>query len=264
MKQHVQLLSYLSNLKNVTSFGYSPQSEKLEDYTQKKFIPDKVVSKKKVYRKEFDIYKIESLVNSKLSELFLSGVDINNISSCSRQLYYRNKQFPTILKDSKILSVRFYVGNELREFINSIYNINRNIIEIKNEYYSKKISVIIESDIESKEIKNIDYTDFYNKGCICAYILNSNYSYKISDVEIIYIFRKNEDKIITYSKKYSENIFKNFLKNFEEFKKEIQEEKIPKTEISKNQCESCLYETYCKKDSLKNILIEDKKPVFKF
>jgi hypothetical protein len=259
MTQTNQLLQYLYSLRSPLA-GRTIKTRSVEhevkEETQLTHAP-----KKSIYKQEFDIYKIESLVQSKLVDEFKdSSIDIDRLISCIRKLYYTSKGIEGVNKNSPYISVRFYIGNNLSEFINKIYKISD--ISFKS-ISSRVLNVLIETDIEEKNIKKIDFLDFYNQGLICSYILNKYYSYNIEDINCIFVI-KNLKKVLNFTKKYDENKCLEFFENSNKFKDIIDLESIPDTLNSNDgQCSLCTYETICRTQQLKNIL-NDNKSVFKF
>jgi CRISPR/Cas system-associated exonuclease Cas4 (RecB family) len=228
--------------------------------------------------KGFDLQKFESLMRAKLIDEFkrLQSYDkpyiwVSELVICIRKVYYTRQRYAINLNEQyrfAYLSLINHVGNSVHDFIESLYDFQETEKNVISEKYKVKGRVdgikegflIDIKTIDDKKFKNTYQISDYNQGLIYAYILNTEYGYKIHTITLVYVPR-NLKRVIPFDLPMDNNLAKSFLENSLLLQNSISENIVPDPIGATNdQCKYCPYKKYCEKDPTKMKLpfIKDK------
>lgn len=224
-----------------------------------------VPSKKKT-SKGFDVQKFEFLMRSKLIDEYkkLQSFDrpyisVGELCSCTRKCYYERKKYEVDVNELfrfSYLALLQEVGNFVHKFIQSIYGFTESEKTIISEKYKVKGRLDSIEDNILVEFKTVDASDFSNKyseqdyhqALIYVYILNTEYSYKIEGITIVYVLR-NFKKVVPFDLEVNEKLAKSFLERAPMLLSYIEKNEIAEPIGSTiEQCNYCLYKKFCEKD----------------
>jgi len=224
------------------------------------------VPPKKKTSKGFDVQKFEFLMRSKLIDEYKKlqsfdrpYVSVGELCSCIRKCYYERKKYEVDVNEIfrfSYLALLQEVGNFVHKFIQSIYGFTENEKSIISEKYKVKGRLDSIQDNFLIEFKTVDPEDFKNKysvqdyhQClIYVYILNTEYSYKIEDITIVYILR-NFKRVVPFDLKVNDKLAKSFLERAPVLLSCIEKGEVAEpTGSTIDQCEYCLYRKFCEKD----------------
>jgi len=215
----------------------------------------------------FDVEKFESLMRSKLIDDYKRlqsyerpYISVGELYTCTRQNYYARLKYPVDVREQfrfAYLYIIQQIGNEIHAIVQELYDFTETEKTIVSELYKVKgrIDGIRESNLY--EIKSIDPGKFQNEyikehfyqANIYAYILNSEYEYKLEKVTIVYILRDLK-RVIPFDLPINDSLAKSHLSRAPLLLKAISKrEVIDPIGATKEQCKYCLYKKYCKKDN---------------
>ncbi len=196
-------------------------------------------------------------------------ISVTELFNCLRKSYYVRKKYKIDVASQYNFSYLYMinkVGNTIHDLIQGLYDHT----EVEKTLISEKYKVKGRVDgIRSNfvlEYKTIDESKFqgkyipnhYNQGIIYAYILNSEYGYKIDTITIVYIIR-NLKRIIPFDLPTDDKKAINFLELAPTLIHCLKNDIIPEPVNSdKEQCHWCQYKKYCEDDSNKIIPQEEK------
>ena len=165
--------------------------------------------------------------------------------------------------------MEYEVGNKVHDLIQDLYDHTEVEKTIVSEKYKVKGRLDGIRDTFLLEYKTIDEKKFqgkyidghYHQCIIYAYILNSEYNYKINSITIVYIIR-NLKRIIPFDLPLNDELAISFLSRAPLLLNCVLEKRVPEPIGSdREQCRYCSYKNYCKKDE-SNIIppfMKDKK-----
>jgi len=243
----------------------------LEDSKIHSYVP-KGLKKKVKNSKGFNVSRFEDMLRKKLIEDYKKMqsyerpyISVGELYNCMRQNYYSRSRYAIDLEQQfKFAWLYFFqrVGDELHSIIQDVYDFHETEKTIVSEVYKTKgrLDGIREGFLY--EIKSVDPDKFeyeyqrehYFQGNIYAYILNSEYSYKIHTVTILYVFR-NLRTIVPFDLPIDDSLAISFLKRSPILKQALDRHVVPDP-IGSNisHCQWCLYKKYCEKDKCIDII----------
>lgn len=220
----------------------------------------------------FDVEKFEVLMRTKLIDEYKRlqsyerpYVSVSELYNCTRQNYYARLRYPIDVREKFRFAYLYLiqkVGNEIHSVIQDLYDFTEIEKTIVSEDYKVKgrIDGIRESYVY--DIKSIDPGKFKNEyikehfyqANIYAYILNSEYDYKIKKVTIIYVSR-NLKQIIPFDLPIDDSLAKSHLSRAPLLLKSISKrEVVDPIGATNEQCNYCLYKKFCQKDKCTEIV----------
>jgi len=224
----------------------------------------------------FVVKDFESLMRAKLIDQHKKMqsyerpyISVTELFNCLRKNYYSRKKYDIDISKEYNFSYLYMinkVGNTVHDLIQGLYDHTEVEKPIISEKYKVKGRVDGIRTNFVLEYKTIDESKFqgkyipnhYNQGIIYAYILNSEYGYKIDTITIVYIIR-NLKKIIPFDLPIDSKKAIEFLNLGPILINCLQNNIVPEPLNSdKEQCHWCQYKKYCEKDSNKINTIEDK------
>jgi len=202
-------------------------------------------------------------------------ISVTELFNCLRKNYYTRKKYKIDVVSQFNFSYLYMinkVGNTVHDLIQELYDHTEVEKPIISEKYKVKGRVDGIRNNFVLEYKTIDESKFqgkyilnhYNQGIIYAYILNSEYGYKIDTITIVYIIR-NLKRIIPFDLPIDDNKAIIFLEFAPTLIHCLENNIVPEPINSdKEQCHWCQYKKYCDKDLISNIQESPKenKPVF--
>ena len=214
----------------------------------------------------FDVQKFETMMRTrliddhkKLQSYDRPYISVTELCSCLRQAYYTRKRYSVNLSKkyqfSYLLMIQ-KVGNTIHEVVQELYDFTESEKTIVSEKYQVKgrIDWILDSFLY--EIKSIDVDKFknryikehYEQALIYAYVLNTEYDYKIKTITIVYILR-NLKHIIPFDVPVDNSIAESLLSRATLLKTSLDRTEVPDpVGATKEQCQWCLQRSYCEKD----------------
>jgi len=227
---------------------------------------------KKLPSKGFDVTQFESLMRSKLIEEQKTRqsyerpyISCSELYVCMRQNYYVRKRYQIDISAQYKFSYLYLiqkVGNVIHNIFQELYNFTEVEKTIVSEKYKVKGRIDGLKGRILYEIKSIDVEKFkgkyirehYIQSLIYAYILITEYDYKIDTITIIYVLR-NLKGVHVFDLDVDLEIAKEYLKRAPVLLAAIEANKVPDpVGANKEQCRYCAYKKYCKKDGSQKIL----------
>lgn len=241
---------------------------------------DVLQKQRNVPSRGFDVDKFESLMRSKLVDEHKRRqsyerpyISATELFKCLRQTYYARKDYKIDISrqfDFSYLYMINKVGNIVHEIIQELYDHT----EIEKTVISKKYGVKGRIDgirntivMEYKTIDESKFTgsyilDHYYQGLIYAYLLNSEYDYKIDTITIVYIMR-NLKRIIPFDLPIDDKKAIYFLNFASILKNHLKNNTVPDPINSdEEQCKWCSYKKYCNKENITRNPNKKNNPVF--
>jgi len=235
----------------------------------------------------FDVNKFESLMRAKLIDDHKKMqsyerpyISVTELFSCLRQKYYVRKKYEIDISKQYNFSYLYLinkVGDTVHNVIQELYDHTEVEKTLVSEKYKVKGRVDGIRDNFLLEYKTIDVDKFegkyipnhYFQGLIYAYLLNSEYGYKIDTITIVYIIR-NLKRIIPFDLPIDNQKAIDFLKIAPVLINCLKNDIVPDTINSdEEQCKWCQYKKYCdkeknhsKKHTYLNEELKVNKPVF--
>ena len=224
-----------------------------------------VPSKKKI-SKGFDVQKFEFLMRSKLIDEYKRiqsfdrpYISVTELCSCSRKSYYERKRYEVDINQMfrfSYLVLLQEVGNFVHKFVQSIYGFTESEKTVISEKYKVKGRLDSIQDNFLVEFKTVDSLDFkntysiehYHQSLIYAYILNTEYDYKIEGITIVYILRSFK-KVVPFDLEVDQKLAKSFLERAPVLLSCIEKGEVAEsTGATIEECNYCLYKKFCEKD----------------
>ena len=117
------------------------------------------------------------------------------------------------------------------------------------ESYLYELKSIDEDKLKGKHIE-----EHYHQGIIYAYILNTEYEYKIKKIVIVYFIR-NLKKVIPFDLSIDNSLAKSLLERAIILKSSLDKNEVPDPIGANNdQCHWCLFKSYCENDKCRQVL----------
>lgn len=218
---------------------------------------------------EFNVEKFKTLMRKKLitnyyriREYKRPYISVTEILSCLRKSYYERMKYTVNDSDlfnfPQLLLIQ-EVGNKVHDLVSENYDFDEVEKVLKSENFKLKGRVDAIKNSTIFEIKTVDPSEFkqiqkirendYNQGIVYGYILNNDYGYNISSLEVIYISRDLKNFIVLKS-----NIDVNTGKDIVDRSLELYEcLKLSKPPLSyydsnDNECKYCPFKKNCKSE----------------
>jgi len=220
----------------------------------------------------FNVSKFESLMRSRLIDGYkrLQGYDrpyisVGELYTCMRQNYYTRLHYPIDIKEQFRFAYLYLIqkiGNEIHNVIQELYDFTETEKTVVSEKYKVKGRIDGIRDIYLYEIKSYDIAKFENKyeqdhylqANIYAYILNSEYGYKIKKVVLIYVMRDLKT-IVPFDLPVDDALAKSLLKRAPLLHAALEKrETIDPLGATMNHCKYCAYPKVCKNDKCVDII----------
>jgi CRISPR/Cas system-associated exonuclease Cas4 (RecB family) len=217
----------------------------------------------------FVVNNFESLMRAKLIDNHKKMqsynrpyISVTELFNCLRKTYYVRKKYEIDISKEYNFSYLYMinkVGNTVHDLIQELYDHTEVEKTLISEKYKVKGRVDGIRDNFLIEYKTIDDSKFkgeyllahYLQGLIYAYLLNSEYNYKIDTITIVYIIR-NLKRIIPFDLPLDDKTAIKYLSYGPMLIDCLKNDIVPDTINSdKEQCHWCQYKKYCKKDSAK-------------
>lgn len=222
----------------------------------------------KIYSVGFDTNRFKELARQKLIDEFVSKqkyekiyTSVTDLLGCIRQNYYSRLKYKVKIENYfnfPYLQLYADVGISIHNYIQNIYDFS----ETERDIISEKYKVKGRADgIKTRflyEIKGIDSKDFngtykethFIQANIYAYLLNTEASYNISTITLIYVFRDNlRAGPIPIDIPVNDELALEYLKRSLILDEALREKKLPeKIGSSKETCRFCMYKEYCKEN----------------
>ena len=226
----------------------------------------------------FDVISFENRMRQKLIEEYKKTqtyerpyISVTEICSCIRANFYNRMKYQVDLKKKFRFSYLYLiqrVGNKIHDIVQDLYNFNETEKTIVSEIFKVKgrVDGIRESylyelkSIDEDKFKGKHITEHYHQGIIYAYILNTEYEYKIKKIVIVY-FMRSLKKVVPFDLPLDDSLAKSLLERAIVLKSSINKNEVPDPiGATKEQCQWCLFKTYCEKDKCRNVLQPWKEP----
>ena len=220
----------------------------------------------------FDVISFENRMRQKLIDEYKKVqtyqrpyISVTEICSCIRSNFYNRLKYQVDLKKKFRFSYLYLiqrVGNEIHNVVQDLYNFNEIEKTVVSEYYKVKGRLDGIQGSYLYELKSIDEDKFkgnyieghYHQGIIYAYILNTEYGYKIKKIVIVY-FMRSLKKVIPFDLPLDDSLAKSLLERAITLKSSIDKNEVPDPiGANDDQCQWCLFKTYCEKDKCTNVL----------
>jgi CRISPR/Cas system-associated exonuclease Cas4 (RecB family) len=220
----------------------------------------------------FNVKRFEAMMRAKLIEEHKKVqsyerpyISVTELLGCIRQAFYVRSRFPvnlTKMYKYPYLYLMQRIGNKIHEVIQELYDFEETEKTVVSERFKVKGRVDGIRENYIIEIKSIDAKKFQNKyqpehflqAIIYAYILNTEYDYKIKTITIVYITRDLK-RIVAFDLQYDEKLAESILSRAPILKSSLQKSQVPDPFGSTNDhCKYCLFKEQCKKDKGTEIL----------
>lgn len=214
----------------------------------------------------FDVNKFQSMMRAKLIEEYKKMqsyerpyISVTELCSCTRKCYYTRKKYPVNMKKLYSFSYLYMIqkiGNVIHDIIQELYNFSETEKTVLSERFKVKGRVDGIRDTFLCEIKSIDVDKFKNthvkehylQAVIYAYLLNTEYSYDIKTITIIYVMR-NLKKIVPIDLPINNKLAESLLSKAPILKSALETNQVPDPfGATKEMCKWCLYRKQCSQD----------------
>lgn len=215
----------------------------------------------------FDVKKFESLMRERLIEGYKKAssyerpnITVLELFSCMRKSYYYRMKYSVDVKEIfkfAYLDIINEVANSIHDYIQEVYGFPEVQKTIVSQKYKVKGRIDAYKDGFVYEIKTLEedkffgnyYPEHYHQGLVYAYILNTEYSYNVHTITIIYVMRSNVRKVYSFDIPVNDELAKSFLQRAPRLLSHISKKTVPESlAASKEQCDFCPYVKYCKED----------------
>lgn len=220
----------------------------------------------------FDVKRIEQMMHTRLVDDYKKRqsyerpyISCTELYTCLRKSYYVRKRYKIDLKKEFSFPYLYMiqkVGDLVHEIIQDLYNFDEVEKTIVSEPFKVKGRLDALGGNILYEIKTLDPSKFkgkyikehYFQGVIYAYILNSEYNYKIEKIVIVYFIRDFKS-IHTFDLEPDESLAKSFLQRALVLQDSLAKN-TPPDPIGAviNECKYCSYKTYCQKDKCDKVI----------
>jgi CRISPR/Cas system-associated exonuclease Cas4 (RecB family) len=273
------LLVYLKN-QNVT--GQKIEKSKEERILERRVLKDSksiieeigstgFVPEKEHSSKGFDVLKFENLMRTRLVDEFKKSqsyekpyISVSELYNCMRQNYYNRLRYPINVKDQFRFSYLYLiqrVGDTVHETVQDLYDFVEKEKSLVSEKYKVKGRADGIKDRFLYELKTIDAEKFknnyrendYYQGNIYAYILNTEYDYKINTITIVY-FLRNLKKVYPFDLPVNNSLAEMFLNRGVVLRESINRRTvIDPIGATNDHCQFCLFKKICQKDGYQEL-----------
>jgi len=286
--EYEKLLSYLdansskTPIKRKKEISFKDKKEAVKKSTKKlieesqihSYIPPSADPIFQQYNKSvgFDVIAFEKGMRQKLIEEYKKVqtyerpyISVTEICSCIRSNFYNRMKYKVDLKKKFRFSYLYLiqrVGNEIHNIVQDLYNFNETEKTIVSETFKVKgrVDGIRESylyelkSIDEDKLKGKHIKEHYHQGIIYAYILNTEYEYKIKKIIIVYFIR-NLKKVIPFDLPLDNSLAKSLLDRAIILKSSLNKNEVPDPIGATNdQCHWCLFKSYCENDKCRQVL----------
>lgn len=281
--QYEQLLDYLKTQtkpKKETPVNKVTKEKKPEKNDIKKLIEDSKIhsfipdDKFDIDSKSlgFSVKKFSSMMRAKLIEEHKKlqsyerpYISVTELCNCIRQCYYVRMRYPVNLNKQYRFPYLYLIqkiGNEIHTVIQDLYDFSETEKTVVSERFKVKgrIDGIRESflceikSIDVEKFKNTYIKEHYIQANIYAYILNTEYDYKIDTITIIYVLR-NLKRIVAYDLPIDKKLAESFLSRAPILKSSLESSQIPDPfGATTETCKYCLFKDNCKDDKPKELI----------
>jgi hypothetical protein len=220
----------------------------------------------------FSVLEFESIMRSKLIEQYKTQqsyerpyISVSELYSCLRQCYYARKRYQIDITSQFKFSYLYLiqkVGGMIDDIIQDLYHFSEVEKTIVSEKYKVKGRIDAIRGTNLYEIKSIDdgklknskfIIDHYYQGLLYAYILITEYDYKIDKITIIYVYRSLK-KIEAIDLDVDMRVARNLIERAPILLTSLENNIVPEPIGSTaDACKWCPYIHYCKKDGYKTI-----------
>jgi len=220
----------------------------------------------------FDVISFENRMRQKLIDEYKKSqtyerpyISVTEICSCIRSNFYNRMKYQIDLKKKFRFSYLYLiqrVGNEIHDVVQDLYNFNETEKTIVSEIFKVKgrVDGIQESylyelkTIDEEKLKGNYITEHYHQGIVYAYILNTEYEYKIKKIVIVY-FMRGLKKVVPFDLPLDDSLAKSLLQRAITLKSSINKNEVPDPiGATADGCHWCLFKTYCERDECNNVL----------
>ena len=287
--EYERLLRYLENEKSKTAIS-APTKTKEERKQEIKKEKTSVNTKKMLEEASIDDFKqiphthgnkgsdgfsvleFESMMRSKLIEEYKTSqsyerpyISCSELYNCLRQSYYARKRYQIDITSQFRFSYLYLiqkVGHVIHEIFQNLYNFSEVEKTVVSEKFKVKGRVDAIKSSHVYEIKSIDPGKFkgkfikqhYFQGLIYAYILITEYGYKIDKITIIYVLRDLKS-VRAFDLDVDLNLAEKFLQRAPILLTALESNKPPDPIGSAvESCRWCPYKEYCEKDKYERII----------
>jgi CRISPR/Cas system-associated exonuclease Cas4 (RecB family) len=243
----------------------------LEESKIHSYIPGETF-KKLPESKGFSIQKFETMMRSKLIEEHKKSqsyerpyISVSELTNCLRQCYYFRMRYPINLNKLYNFSYLFLmqkVGNKIHDVVQEIYGFSEIEKTIVSERFKVKgrVDGIQESflfeikSLDANKVVNTYIKEHYLQGLIYAFILNTEYEYKIETITIIYV-KRDLKTVIPFDLPVDYKLAESLLNRAPILKSALESHQIPDPfGAIKEHCQYCLFKEQCKNDNPTEIL----------
>ncbi len=186
---------------------------------------------------------------------------VGELLNCVRQNYYYRLKYQIDLdKNFNFVYLKLYgdVGTAIHKYTQDTYGFS----EVEKPIFSERYQVKGKADAIDEnilyELKTTEYfkfknkfeEDHYHQGNIYAYILNSEYGYKIRNVTIVYFFRDSLKRDpIGFDLPVNKDLAVSYLNRSPILMESIRTKVVPdKIGGLPDKCKYCMYQSYCEKE----------------
>ena len=231
--------------------------------------------------KGFDTKQFELLMRSKLIEEYKTRqsyerpyISVGELVNCMRQNFYIRKRYQVKISEQFKFSYLYLiqrVGNVIHDIFQELYNFTEVEKTVVSEKYKVKGRLDALKETTIYEIKTLDPTKFkgkytqshYIQCLIYAYILITEYDYKIENITLIYVLRDLKT-VRPFDLELNFDLAKEYLERAPKLLKALETNiVIDPIGATKESCKYCAYKKFCRKDEWQKIeppfLIKEKK-----
>lgn len=216
--------------------------------------------------KGFNVNKFQSLMRTKLVDEHKKMqtyerpyISVTELFSCLRQKYYSRMKYQIDVEKQYSFAYLYLinkVGNTVHDVIQSLYDhteVEKTIVserfKVKGRVDGIRDNFLLEyKTIDERKFKGKYLKNHYYQGLIYAYILNSEYNYKIDTITIVYVIRTLK-RIVPFDLPINDDRAIEFLKRSPILQSCLTQHNVPDPiGADRDQCQYCSYKDYCKKD----------------
>lgn len=220
----------------------------------------------------FSVLEFEQMMRSKLIEEYKTSqtyerpyISCSELYHCLRRSYYTRKRYQVNISSQFKFSYLYLIqkiGNTIHEIFQNLYNFSEVEKTVVSEKYKVKGRVDAIKGRHLYELKTIDSNKFkgkfikehYFQGLVYAYILITEYGYKINKITIIYILRDLKT-VRAFDLDVDMKMAQQFLERAPILLTALEVNEPPEVIGStKESCKWCPYKQYCEKDSYHKIV----------
>jgi len=282
--EYKKLLDYLESQKQRKSPVKEPLEKKIEksepiNETKKLIEESKIHSyvpgdsyKKVPDSKTFSLQKFEAMMRSKLIEEHKKSqsyerpyISVTELTNCLRQCYYYRMRYNVNL--NKLYNFPYLyliqkVGNTIHSVVQEIYG----FAEVEKTVVSEKFKVKGRVDgvqetflyeiksIDSNKIADSYVKEHYLQGLVYAFILNTEYEYKIDTITIIYV-KRDLKGIVPFDLPVDYKMAELVIRKAPILKSALESHQIPDPfGATKEHCKYCLFIDNCKNDKPSEVM----------